>query len=269
MTDTTRRGFLMKSAATLAATGLTQSSTAQKPNAQDDVQLSQISNQATEEPEKTPGPMEAPDERTGFAIVGLGRLSLDQILPAMGKSKYCKPVALVSGDRAKAMKVAAQYGIKASSIYDYGTYDQIAQNPDVKVIYIVLPNAMHAEYVVRGAKTGKHILCEKPMATSVKECQQMIAACSAAGVKLMIAYRSQYEPYDRAMIKMIRAGKFGKLKQYIASNTQNQGDPTQWRLKKAMAGGGVHAGCRGLLPERGAVSIGRGAYRDFCDDLPA
>ncbi len=232
-----RRGFLFSSAATLAATGLAPLG-AQKLEGRDDVQLSQINNPQTEQPEKTPGPFEPQDGRTGYAIVGLGRLSLDQILPAMGKSKYSKPVALVSGDRAKALKIAAQYGIKPSSVYDYSTYDQLAQNPEVKVIYIVLPNAQHAEFTIRGAKAGKHILCEKPMATSVKECQQMIAACNAAGVKLMIAYRSQYEPYDRAMIKMIRAGKFGKLKQYVATNTQNQGDPTQWRLKRALAGGG-------------------------------
>jgi predicted dehydrogenase len=230
--DHSRRGFLLKSAAALAATGYAQ---AQQQN---DVQLSQISNQQTEQPETTPGPFESPDGRTGFAIVGLGRLALDQILPAMGKSKYCKPVALVSGDRAKALKIAAQYGIKPSALYDYSTYDQLAQNPEVKVIYIVLPNAQHAEFTIRGAKAGKHILCEKPMATSVKECEAMIAACNQAGVKLMIAYRSQYEPYDRAMIKMIRAGKFGKLKQYLATNSQNQGDPAQWRLKRALAGGG-------------------------------
>ena len=224
-------------AAAVAGTAAGQQTTDGKPNQQDDVQLSQI-HAATEQPERVPGPMEAEDQRTGYAIVGLGRLTLGEILPAMGKSKYSKPVALVSGDREKALKIAAQYGIKSSSIYDYQTYDQLAQNPEVKAIYIVLPNSMHAEFVVRGAKAGKHILCEKPMATSVKDCERMIAACKAANVKLMIAYRSQYEPYDRAMIKMIRAGKFGKLKQFVASNSQNQGDPTQWRLKKALAGGG-------------------------------
>ncbi len=255
-TDNTRRGFLLKSAATLAATGLAQ---AQKPNAGNDVQLSQINNPATEQPEKTPGPMEAQDQRTGYAIVGLGRLSLDQILPAMGKSKYCKPVALISGDRAKALKVAAQYGIKPSAVYDYSTYDQLAQNPEVKVIYIVLPNSQHAEFTIRGARAGKHILCEKPMATSVKECQQMIAAANAAGVKLMIAYRSQYESYDRALIKMIRQGRFGKLQQFIASNTQNQGDPTQWRLRKALAGGGC-------MPDVGVYCLN--AARFLSDEEP-
>ncbi len=234
-----RRDFLLRASTTLAASALAPVAGAQatKPNQQDDVQLSRI-HAATEQPEKIPGPFEAVPQRTGFAVVGLGRLALGEILPAMAKTKYCKPVALVSGDRDKARRIAAQYGIKESSLYDYSTYDQLAQNPEVQAIYIVLPNSMHAEFVVRGAKAGKHILCEKPMATSAKDCERMIAACKSANVKLMIAYRSQYEPYDRALIKMIRDGKLGKLKQFISTNSQNQGDPTQWRLKKALAGGG-------------------------------
>jgi predicted dehydrogenase len=234
MVDPSRRSFLVHASGALAAAAIAQEP---KPNQADDVQLSKISAD-TEQPEKIPGPFEAGSQRTGFAIVGLGRLALGQILPAMAKTKYCKPVALVSGDRTKARKIAAQYGIRESSIYDYTTYDQLAQNPEVQAIYIVLPNSLHADFVVRGAKTGKHILCEKPMATSVRDCERMIAACKAANVKLMIAYRSQYEPYDRALVQMIRDGKLGKLKQFIATNTQNQGDPTQWRLKKSLAGGG-------------------------------
>jgi predicted dehydrogenase len=235
-----RRDFLRVASAAVAGTGIAgvaQAQQAAKPNMQDDVQLSQI-HAATEQPEKVPGPIEARDQRTGFAVVGLGRLALGEILPAMGKSKYCKPVALVSGDRGKAMKIAAQYGIKESSLYDYTTYDQIAQNPEVQVIYIVLPNSMHAEYTIRGAKAGKHILCEKPMATTAKDCERMIDACNKANVKLMIAYRSQYEPNDIALGKMIKSGKLGKLRQYVATNSQNQGDPAQWRLKRALAGGG-------------------------------
>ncbi len=238
---TTRRGFLRSASTLVASAGLplelANAQQGQKPLEQDDVQLSQI-HAKTEQPEKVPGPVEPTDQRTGFAVVGLGRLALGEILPAMGKSKYCKPVALVSGDREKAKKIAAQYGIKETSIYDYKTYDQLAQNPEVKVIYIVLPNGMHEEFTIRGARAGKHILCEKPMANSVAECERMIAACKTAHVKLMIAYRSQYEPNDLALVKMIRSGRFGTLKQFIATNSQNQGDPTQWRLKKALAGGG-------------------------------
>jgi predicted dehydrogenase len=236
--DSSRRTFLRSAAAVgaLASTGFAQQS-APKPNEQNDVQLSQIHG-PSEQNEKAPGPSLPEDRRVGFAIVGLGRLSLNQILPAFGSSEYCKPVALVSGDRAKALKIAAQYGIKESSIYDYAGYEQLAKNSEVKVIYIVLPNGMHEEYVVRGAKTGKHILCEKPMATSSKEAERMIAACAQAKVKLMIAYRQQYEPHNRALRQLVTEGKLGKLRGFVSSNSQQQGDPTQWRLKKALAGGG-------------------------------
>lgn len=191
----------------------------------------------TEAPEKTPQAT-PPAERVGVAVVGLGRLSINQILPAFAKSLHCKPVALVSGDRGKALKLARQYGIREEAIYDYTTYDRLADNPDVQVIYIVLPNSMHKEFTVRGARAGKHVLCEKPMANSVADCQAMIDACRKADRKLMIAYRSQYESNDRALIKMVQEKKLGTLREFVSGNSQNQGDPNQWRLKRAMAGGG-------------------------------
>ena len=232
-----RRDFLRGGAVAVVA-GLSAAAGAQeKPNAQDAVNLPQL-HAATEAPEKVPGPFEAPSQRMGFAVVGLGRLSLGEILPAFGASKYCKVTALVSGDREKAKKIAAQYGVPERSLYDYKSYDQLASNADVQVIYIVLPNAMHREYVERGAKAGKQILCEKPMATSVKDCEAMIAACKSANMKLMIAYRQQYEPMNRAIVKMVKDGKLGMLKSYVATNAQDQGDPTQWRQNLKMAGGG-------------------------------
>jgi hypothetical protein len=118
------------------------------------VQLSQIHG-PSEKDEQAPGPFLPQHKRIGYAIVGIGRLSINQILPAFGASKYCRPTALVSGDRAKALKIAAQYEIPESSVYDYKTYEQLASNPNVQVIYIVLPNGMHEEYVIRGAKTGE------------------------------------------------------------------------------------------------------------------
>jgi predicted dehydrogenase len=238
-TSISRRLFLRSAAAatTLATTSLAQSNAPTMPNTEDKVQLSQIHG-PSEEDERAPGPFLAGDERVGYAVVGLGRLSIDQILPAFGRSKYAKVTALVSGDRAKAQKIAAQYGIKPSSIYDYASFDRLKDNSEVKVIYIVLPNALHAEYVFRAAKTGKHILCEKPMAISSREAKEMIAACEKANVKLMIAYRQQYEPHNEALRKLVEQGKLGQLRGFIASNSQQQGDPTQWRLKKSLAGGG-------------------------------
>ncbi len=234
-----RRHFLRSAGGALAATGLATAAFSQQAelNQQDKVDLPRL-NATTEAPEKTPAPPESAPQRTGYAIVGLGHLSLNQILPAFGKSKYSRVTALVSGDRAKAEKVALQYGIKPSSIYDYKDYEQLAQNPEVQAIYIVLPNSMHREYTERGAKLGKHILSEKPMATSVRDCERMISACKQANVKLMIAYRQQYEPMNREIVKMVKAGKLGTLKSFIATNSQDQGDPGQWRQKLALAGGG-------------------------------
>ena len=234
-----RRKFLSTAVASVAAGGLANFAGAEQADlgVQDKVELPQLHAQS-ESAEKTPGPFENPSARVGYAIVGLGHLSLNQILPGFARCKYSKPVALVSGDSSKAHKIADQYGIPKDSIYNYENYEELAHNPSVQAIYIVLPNSMHADFVVRGAKAGKHILCEKPMATSVNDCQRMIAACNAAGVKLMIAYRQQYEPMNRALVKLVRDGKLGELRTIIATNAQNQGDPSQWRQKIKLAGGG-------------------------------
>ncbi|MBV8886053.1 MAG: Gfo/Idh/MocA family oxidoreductase, partial [Chroococcidiopsidaceae cyanobacterium CP_BM_RX_35] len=179
-----------------------------------------------------------PEKRVGWAIVGLGELSLGQLLPAFSQCKKSKPVALVSGHLDKAQQVASLYGINQKNIYNYQNYDAIRNNPEVDIIYIVLPNSMHAEYTIRGARAGKHIMCEKPMANTTQECQAMIDACRRANRKLMIAYRAQYEPYNQAAIQMVRSQRFGPTQMIVAEISQNMDDPNQWRLKKALAGGG-------------------------------
>ena len=181
---------------------------------------------------------EPPGKKLGWAIVGLGRLSIYQILPAFAKCEKSRPVAFVTGDRTKGEKLAARYGVDPKNIYNYQNYDSLRNNPDVDIIYIVLPNSMHAEYTVRGAKAGKHVLSEKPMANTPKECEEMIKAAREAQRKLMVAYRVRYEPYNQALIKMCRDGELGQLKTIVSDHGFNIGDPTQWRLKKELAGGG-------------------------------
>ncbi|WP_247887210.1 Gfo/Idh/MocA family oxidoreductase [Azospirillum sp. SYSU D00513] len=185
-----------------------------------------------------PAPL-PPSERVGFAIVGLGRLSLEELLPAFGECKRARPVALVSGSPEKAALVAAQHGIKPSSVYSYADFDRIAENPEVRVVYVVLPNGLHREYVLRAAKAGKHVMCEKPMANNSAEAREMTAACDAAGVKLMIAYRCQYEPNNREVIRLVRSGAMGAPRFIEATNTQTMGTGDQWRFRKALAGGGA------------------------------
>ena len=185
-----------------------------------------------------PTPLPA-DQRVGYALVGLGHLTLEEILPAFGNCKKSKPVALVSGSPEKLQKVARQYGIKPESCYSYETYDKLKDNPEVQVIYIVLPNSMHAEFTIRGAQAGKHILCEKPMANSQAECQAMIDACKKANRKLMVAYRIHYEPNNRYVRDQIRKNEYGKPKFVDAYNAQSSANPAHWRHIKALAGGGA------------------------------
>lgn len=176
------------------------------------------------------------EKRIGYAIVGLGILSQDELLPAFGECKKSKLVALVSGDRAKAEKLAAQYNVNPKNIYDYGNFDRVADNPDIQVVYIVLPNHLHAEYSIRAANAGKHVLCEKPMAMTDDECQAMIDASKKANRKLMVAYRLQYEPKTRRAIEMVRQKEFGQVKHIMSDNCQQQRPDTPWRLDKARGG---------------------------------
>ena len=180
----------------------------------------------------------APARRIGYAIVGLGRISMGQFLPAFARSERARPTALVSGDAAKARRIADQYGINPKSIYDYKTYDALRDNPDVDAVYIALPNGMHAEYTIRAVKAGKHVLCEKPMANTPADCERMIAEARSANRMLMIGYRLRYEPYTQALIKIARDKEVGPIKVVLADAGFNIGDPKQWRLNRQMAGGG-------------------------------
>jgi predicted dehydrogenase len=180
----------------------------------------------------------SPGHRIGIAVVGLGHLAIGQILPAFGVSQRVRLAGLVSGDPAKAKALAALYGIPEKSVYGYENYDSIRDNPEIQAVYVVLPNSLHAEYTIRAAQAGKHVLCEKPMATNPSECEEMIASCKKADRKLMIAYRIQYEPNNRLVQAYVRQEKFGRVKFIESVNAQNQGDPAQWRQKRALAGGG-------------------------------
>jgi predicted dehydrogenase len=190
-------------------------------------------------PDKQPPDIRIPSpakKKIGWAVVGLGRLALGQIMPAFKESRLSRPVALVSGHPDKAKKVAELYGVDPKSIYNYENYDSIKDNPEIEAVYVVLPNSMHAEYTIRAARAGKHVLCEKPMCANVAEAKQMIDACKSAAKKLMIAYRLHYEPYNQAAIEMCQDNTFGRIIQIEASNVQNT-RPPNIRLSKQLAGG--------------------------------
>jgi predicted dehydrogenase len=180
---------------------------------------------------------QAQERKIGFAMVGLGRISMQHLAPSLKTSTKAKVTALVSGHRDKAEKMAAEYGIPSTHIYSYENFDSIAGNKDIDAVYIALPNSMHAEYTIRAAKAGKHVLCEKPMATSVADAEAMIAACKRADRKLLIAYRCQYEPTNLRAIELIRSGRLGKIQAIESANGFNI-QKGEWRLNMKLAGGG-------------------------------
>ncbi len=180
----------------------------------------------------------SPGRKLGYAIVGLGGYGLDRIIPQFQHCQDSRLVALVSGDAAKAKKVAQEYGVPESGIYSYKDFDRIRDNPDIDIVYICLPVFMHAEFTIRAAQAGKHVMCEKPMALNPLECEQMIAACRKAGKKLMIGYRSRFEPHNVEAIRLARSGAIGTIRYFRSEHGFVARDPNTWRMKKAQSGGG-------------------------------
>jgi predicted dehydrogenase len=177
--------------------------------------------------------------RLGWALCGLGGLAEHQIAPALAKSEHCKLTGIITDTPEKARKWQAQYQIPDRSVYTYDTMSRMADNKDIDVIYIVTPNALHAEQTLAAAKAGKHVYCEKPMEVSVERCQQMIDACRAAKRKLGIAYRCQFDPNHLECMRLARSKEFGDLRFIDAAFNVSIGEAGQWRLKRALSGGGA------------------------------
>ena len=184
-------------------------------------------------------PKRTSKDKLGIALVGLGYYSTDLLAPALQETSHSYLAGIVTGTPEKATRWKAQYNIPDGNIYNYENFDEIAANSNIDIIYIVLPNSMHAEYTIRAAKAGKHVICEKPMASNADECRAMIAACNEAGVQLSIGYRMQYEPTTQELIRIGADRDFGGVRMVTAAAGYREGRPDTWKLKKAMAGGAM------------------------------
>lgn len=187
--------------------------------------------------ENKPGMETRQAKKLGIALVGLGQYSEKQLAPALQETKNCRLAGIVTGTPDKIGKWKEKYSIPDKNVYNYLNFDSIKDNPDIDIVYIVLPNSMHAEYTIRAAKAGKHVICEKPMATSVKDCEAMIKACKEAGKMLSIGYRLHFEPHNIAMAEYGSKKTFGKVKKVIAIDSQEM-EAGAWRLDRERAGGG-------------------------------
>lgn len=181
----------------------------------------------------------AEDRKLGVALVGLGSLSTHQLAPALAKTQRCRLAAIVTGTPEKERIWADRHQIDPRHVYNYDSFDKIAGDDAIDIVYIVLPNSMHAEYTIRSAEAGKHVLCEKPMANSSEECRQMIAACKRTNRLLAIGYRCQFEPRHTRCMEIAREKSMGQIRMLEAGFGFKIGDPKQWRLKKSFAGGGA------------------------------
>ncbi|MDG6080255.1 Gfo/Idh/MocA family oxidoreductase [Erythrobacter litoralis] len=180
-------------------------------------------------------------QQLGWAVAGVGHYAQNRALPAIARARRAKLTALVSGNPEKAGRVGAGYGVDGSSIYDYGDMASLAQDDAVDVVYVITPNSIHEPIVTRAFEAGKHVMCEKPFATSSAACQRMIDAGKAAGRKLMVAYRAHFEPHNVMAKKLIDEGVLGDV-WFGTSDHHRVLDPKaerdQWRMVKEIAGGG-------------------------------
>ena len=178
-------------------------------------------------------------DKLGVALIGLGGYSAGQLAPALQETKHCYLAGIVTGTPAKEIAWGERYKIPKKNIYNYQNFDSIAGNPEIDIVYVVLPVAMHKEFTIRGAKAGKHVICEKPMEVSVNHCQDMIDACKKEKKLLSMGYRLHFEPYNREMMRLGQKKVYGKLLEIDCANGFTYGNnANSWRLKKALSGGG-------------------------------
>ena len=175
-------------------------------------------------------------KKLGIALVGLGKYSTGQLAPALQETQLCCLSGIVTGSEEKASEWKLKYDLAERNIYSYADFDKIKENKDIDILYIAVPNGLHAEFVVKAAQAGKHVICEKPMATTLEDCDRMIEACNKAGVMLSIGYRLHFEPHHQEMIRLANEKVYGDLKSIRAEHGLAKAEG--WRLDLKLAGGG-------------------------------
>ncbi len=175
--------------------------------------------------------------KLGVALVGLGYYSTEVLAPALQLTKHCELRGIVTGSPEKVPLWQKKYGIADKNVYSYDNFNTIANNPDIDVVYVVLPPGLHAEYAIKAAETGKHVWCEKPMARTVAECEAMIQACKEAKVKLAIGYRCQHDPNVQFFQKMGKTRPFGLPKMISCTAGYVDLRTDHWKQNKKLGGG--------------------------------
>lgn len=173
-----------------------------------------------------------------YAVVGLGHIAQAAVIPAFSHAKRNSELAaLVSDDPQKLKQLSRRYDVPYC--YSYRQYDQCLREGHIDAVYIALPNSLHCDFAVRAAKAGIHVLCEKPMAMTERECRRMIQAADKADTKLMVAYRLHFEEANVNTVELATSGKLGKLRFFNSVFTMQvrEGDI---RVKAELGGGSLY-----------------------------
>jgi len=177
-------------------------------------------------------------DRLGVALVGLGSYATNQLGPGLRFTKNCYLAGVVTGSPDKASKFAIDYNLRDENIYNYDNFDKIADNPEIDIVYVALPNNMHAEYCIRGLQAGKHAISEKPMSTTYAEGKTMTDAAGKTSKRLFCGYRLHFDPFNLEMMRLGQKQVYGKVQEIEAGFAFPLTDRKRWRLDKVMAGGG-------------------------------
>jgi glucose-fructose oxidoreductase len=191
----------------------------------------------------------AREGKLGIALCGLGGFSKQSIAPELPSAQNVYFAGAITGNAAKGREWAAQYGFPEKNIFSYADMAKLAEAKDIAIVHVVTPNSLHAEHSIAAAKAGKHVMCEKPMATTVEQCEAMIAAAKAADVSLGVNYRLHWEPHHVKAVEALRNGAVGDLSNgnyefswgYAAglSDPRRAATIKKWLLDPKMAGGGA------------------------------
>lgn len=199
------------------------------------------------------GALAKPQRKLGVALVGLGNYSTTQLAPGLQLTQHCELRGIVTGSPEKIPHWQQEYGIKDANVHNYDNMDTIADNPDIDVVYIVVPTGLHKKYAVKAANAGKHVWCEKPMAMNEQECQEIIEACRKNNVKLSIGYRMQHEPNTQTVMQFAKTRPYGRIERVRAVAAYAGGEnrsPDNWRMQKEMGGGAMYD--MGVYPLNGS-----------------
>ena len=178
-------------------------------------------------------------KKLGVALVGLGSLSEKQIAPALLKTRNCRLAGIVTGTPSKAAEWQKKYNLPANAIYNYDNMHTMSKNKDIDIVYVVTPNALHLRDAKVAAEAGKHVFCDKPLEINTERAQQIVDICKKAGVQLGVGYRLQFEANNLECVRLAREKVLGDVRIIDANFGFAIGDPTQWRLKHDLAGGGA------------------------------